>query len=123
MLADACEAVMAALYLDGGLEVARGFVLSHWEGRMEANVSPPKDSKTALQEWAQARGLALPCYRLVSSEGPPHAPTFVMVVSVAKGDEAIGTGRTKRQATTVAAAALLKRVAAEAPNEDRGRGS
>jgi ribonuclease-3 len=110
VLADACEAIIGALFLDGGLEAARRFVLSHWEERMSANVAPPKDPKTTLQEWAQARGMPLPEYRLVTHEGPSHAPVFVMAVSVGGAAEATGTGRSKRRATTAAAAALLARI-------------
>jgi ribonuclease-3 len=113
VLADACEAVIGALYLDGGLDVARRFVLSHWEHRMSAASAPPKDPKTALQEWAQGRGLPLPEYTLVSSEGPSHAPLFVMTVKVEGAAESTGSGRTKRQATSAAAAALLERIASQ----------
>jgi len=115
VLADACEAVIGALYLDGGLDVARRFVLSHWENRMSAVTAPPKDPKTALQEWAQGRGLPLPEYTLVSNEGPPHAPVFVMAVKVEGVAEVTGTGRTKRQATSSAAAALLGQIAGLTP--------
>src|ERR1700733_11204925 len=69
LLADVCEAVIAALYLDGGFVVAQAFVTRHWTPRMAALVAPPKDPKTALQEWAQGRGRKLPAYRLVKSEG------------------------------------------------------
>jgi len=110
VLADACEALIGAMYLDGGLDVARTFVLSQWEERMRASAAPPKDPKTALQEWAQARGMPLPQYRLVSNEGPSHAPQFVMAVSVTDVPEAMGSGRSKRQATSAAAAALLEQL-------------
>jgi ribonuclease-3 len=116
VLADACEALIGALYLDGGLGVAKAFILSQWEERMGASVQPPKDPKTALQEWAQGRALPLPDYRVISNEGPSHAPVFVMAVSVKGIGEETGTGRTKRQATSAAAAAMLARIAKEAPN-------
>lgn len=109
VLADACEAVIGALYLDGGLAAAEAFVASHWDDLIHADRAPPKDPKTGLQEWAQARGLALPVYRVVASEGPPHAPEFVMAVTVEGLGEATGAGRSKRQATAAAAAALLAR--------------
>lgn len=108
VLADACEAVIGALYLDGGLEAAEKFISAHWRELMHADIVPPKDSKTALQEWAQARGLPLPEYRTIESSGPAHAPSFKMAVTVQGYSEAIGAGRTKRLATQAAAAALLK---------------
>jgi len=111
VLADAMEAALGALYLDGGIEPARRFVRRGWERAMSDQVEPPKDPKTALQEWTQARGHALPAYRVISREGPPHAPQFV--VSVAVG-EVSGTGAagTKRAAEQAAASDLLARLAA-----------
>ncbi len=107
VLADACEAVIGALYLDGGLEKAGQFIRRRWVGAMEADVAPPKDPKMALQEWAQGRGLPLPVYRDVEAEGPAHAPSFTMSVSVEGFPEMLGKGRTKRLATQTAAASLL----------------
>lgn len=110
VLADACEAVIGALYLDGGLAAAEQFITAHWRELMRADVVPPKDPKTALQEWAQARGLPLPEYRTVESSGPAHAPSFKMAVTVKGHPETKGEGRTKRLATQSAAAALLKKL-------------
>lgn len=107
VLADACEAVIGALYLDGGLDAARVFIVAKWSEHIHADLTPPKDAKTALQEWAQARGLPLPVYRVVQETGPAHAPSFVMAVSVDGHPEKIGAGRTKRLATQEAATALL----------------
>ncbi len=114
LLADACEAVIAALYLDGGLDAARDFVHAHWSALMEENPTPPKDAKTALQEWAQGRGKPLPSYREVSREGPDHAPTFTIEVSVEGLDPAIGTGSSKRLAAQAAAEAMLARATGDA---------
>ncbi len=108
VLADACEAVIGALYLDGGLPAAADFIMRHWQALMNADILPPKDSKTALQEWAQGRGLPLPVYRVIDSSGPAHAPSFKMAVSIQDFPETMGEGRTKRLATQAAAAALLK---------------
>ncbi|MCW5745239.1 MAG: ribonuclease III [Alphaproteobacteria bacterium] len=108
ILADACEAVIGALYRDGGLEVARRFVERYWAPRIEHHPQPPRDPKTALQEWAQGRGLPLPSYREVGREGPPHAPQFVMEVTVRGRPAARGTGRTKRVAERAAATAMLE---------------
>jgi len=107
ILADACEAVIGALYRDGGLDAARGFVERYWVPRIEHEEKPPRDPKTSLQEWAQGRGLPLPSYREVGREGPPHAPQFVMEVTVRGRAPAQGRGKTKRQAERAAAIALL----------------
>jgi ribonuclease-3 len=113
LLADVCEAVIAAVYLDGGFEVARRFVTRHWTTRMAASVTPPKDPKTALQEWAQARGMALPCYRLVKAEGPPHQPVFTVAVELPGLAPALAAGASKRLAEVAAATALLGRIRGE----------
>ncbi len=107
VLADACEAVIAALYLDGGLAVAARFVERWWEARLAASGAPPRDPKTALQEWAQKRGLPLPAYRTVPGEGPAHRRIFTVTVRVEGLPPATATGRSKRAAETAAAAAAL----------------
>jgi ribonuclease-3 len=112
LLADVCEAVIAALYVDGGLETARRFVQTHWTRRMNASVAPPKDPKTALQEWAQGRGLPLPVYGLVRTEGPPHQPVFTVSAAVEGEGEELASGASKRLAESAAAAALLARIRA-----------
>ena len=109
-LADACEAVIAALYLDGGLEAAQRFVTRRWEGLIAADQEPPRDPKTALQEWAQARGRPLPKYVVVSREGPDHKPLFTVTAIVKDGGSATATGQTKRAAEQAAAADLLQRL-------------
>src|SRR5580700_3849197 len=82
VLADALEAALGAIYLDGGVEPAREFVRRAWDRAMSAQEAPPKDAKTALQEWAQKRGLELPIYTVSARSGPPHAPVFEVTVSV-----------------------------------------
>lgn len=109
VLADAMEAAIGALYLDGGIDAARRFVRRAWAPVMEAQLEPPKDPKTALQEWAQARGLPLPHYELVSRRGPPHAPVFVVDV-VADTYRGSGTAGTKRAAEQAAAIDLLRQL-------------
>ena len=106
VLADAMEASLGALYLDGGLDAARRFVRTAWQPAMDAQVLPPKDAKTALQEWLMARGLALPLYTEQARSGPSHAPEFVIRVS-GGGADAIGTAASKRVAEREAATALL----------------
>jgi ribonuclease-3 len=106
VLADAMEAVIGALYLDAGLDVARDFVRRAWDTTMAAQLLPPKDSKTGLQEWAMQRGLALPVYDVVSMDGPSHAPVFVISVALG-GKSATATAGSKRIAEQAAAAELL----------------
>jgi|SRR5580658_1713769 ribonuclease-3 len=115
LLADVCEAVIAALYLDGGFAVAQAFVNRHWTPRMAAALAPPKDPKTALQEWAQGRGKKLPAYRLVRSEGPPHQPVFTVAVEVDGLTERVASGGSKRQAEVAAAALLLQYIETSNP--------
>ena len=108
LLSDVCEAVIAALYQDGGLEVARAFVEKHWAPLIEENSLPPKDAKTALQEWAQGEGHALPFYTETGRDGPDHNPVFTVEVAVKGLSPASGKGGSKRLAEQAAAAALLK---------------
>jgi ribonuclease III len=115
ILADACEALIAAIYLDGGFDAASGFVQRFWGPLIDDVVGPPpRDPKTALQEWAQARGLALPTYELVGTSGPDHALLFTVAASVAGRDGAAATASSKRLAEARAAEILLDRLAAEA---------
>jgi ribonuclease III len=113
ILADACEALIAAIYLDGGFEAASAFVRRFWEPLIDEMEEPPRDPKTALQEWVQARGLALPAYELVATSGPDHAPLFTVAANVAGGDPATATASSKRSAEAKAAAILLDRLAAK----------
>ena len=110
ILADALEAVIGALYLDGGLAIAEGFVRRHLAPAMHATEGPPKDAKTALQEWAQANGLALPRYITVSTEGPAHSPTFEIEAIVGDHPPATASGASKRIAEQAAATVLLARI-------------
>jgi len=110
ILAGACEAVMAALYQDGGLEPARRVFLTFWAEEFEAIDSPrPKDPKTQLQEWAQGGGKPLPAYRVVLREGPEHAPEFTVEVAVEGLAPANGAGASRQAAEKAAAQALLQR--------------
>ena len=112
ILADVCEAVIAAIYLDGGIDAARAFVQRSWEPLIAEMEGPPHDPKTSLQEWAQARGLALPAYQLVATAGPDHALRFTVTARLQGIAEASATASSKRAAETAAAAALLERIAA-----------
>ena len=107
ILADACEALIAAVYLDGGLEAIRPFVEAHWDPLVNAMARLPRDAKTALQEWAQKQGKALPKYRLVETSGPAHAPQFVVELSVEGLNPVAGQGSSKRIAQQNAARRML----------------
>ncbi len=107
ILANACEAVIAALFLDGGLNAAQNFITTFWQELVEEDPTPPQDSKTALQEWAQGRGLPLPSYRIIEQSGPAHAPEFIIEVSVLNHTPQRASGTSKRKAEQAAAGALL----------------
>lgn len=107
ILADVCEALIGALFLDGGLEAAREFIESHWRGRLSVADKAGKDSKTQLQEWAQGRGLATPTYRETACTGPAHAPEFTVEVSLGDSYTETGVGTTKRVAEQEAAGRLM----------------
>ena len=109
-LADACEALIAALYLDGGMDVARAFVHRFWASAVRQDHKPPREPKTELQEWAQGSGLPLPHYEVVSRSGPDHAPHFVMQVTVQGVEPERAEGSSKRAAEKDAAARLLAKV-------------
>ena len=110
-LADSLEAVIAALYLDGGFAAATRFIEGQWQALMaEMPASPPQDPKTRLQEWAQGRGLALPAYETVERTGPDHQPTFTVEVAVEGLPPVSASGPTKRAAETEAAAVLLAHI-------------
>ncbi|MEE8334112.1 MAG: ribonuclease III [Alphaproteobacteria bacterium] len=107
ILADALESVIGAIYCDGGLDAARPVIERLWAKRLDASGAPPTDPKTALQEWAQGRGMKLPDYSVVSREGPDHAPLFVVEVAVTGKPPARGEGSSKRAAERAAAEALM----------------
>lgn len=106
-LEDACEALIGALYLDGGMEAAERFIETHWKPMLLSVKTPPKDPKTGLQEWAQARGMALPEYVEIARTGPDHAPEFEIEVRVGERT-ARGMASAKRAAEQAAAARLLE---------------
>lgn len=106
-LEDACEALIGAIYLEAGFDVARQFVRQYWYALAQSVSEPPKDPKTALQEWAQGRGLPLPTYTLLKEDGLSHAPEFTIEVSVKGKGSAAATAGSKKAAEREAAALLL----------------
>jgi ribonuclease III len=109
ILADVCEALIGAVYLDGGYKAAEELVDRLWQERLRATAQPLRDPKTVLQEWAQARGLPTPAYREVARSGPDHNPEFRVAVQLPALAPAEGQGRSKRAAEQAAAAAMLAR--------------
>ena len=118
ILADAMEAVIAALFIDGGMAAAQGFILARWQGRLEAPATAPMDAKTRLQEWAQGRAMALPAYAVTGRQGPDHAPRFTVEVCLEGGETATGQASSKKQAEQVAATALLTRLGVTGGDDD-----
>ncbi len=108
ILADAMEALLAAIFLEAGFEQARHVVLNLWDPHIENVPTKAADAKSALQEWAQGQGLPLPEYTEDSRTGPDHAPRFVTRVTVAGRLQAVGEGASKRQAEQAAADAMLR---------------
>lgn len=106
VLADAVEAVLGAIYFDGGLEAARRFVRSAWGDAVDSQVNAPKHPKSDLKEWLEARGATLPPFTESERSGPVHAPVFTVSVS-ALGKIGTGVASTKQMAERDAAAALL----------------
>lgn len=109
ILADVCEALIGAVFVDGGYAPAAALIELFWTSPMLEPARSLRDPKTVLQEWAQARGMPTPCYREVERSGPDHRPEFRVAVDVADHPPAEGTGRSKRAAEQAAAAAMLER--------------
>jgi ribonuclease-3 len=118
ILADACEALIGAVFIDGGYPAAAALVEGLWSERMRRPARPLRDSKTVLQEWAQARGLPTPAYREVERKGPDHNPEFRVAVVLPDLAPAEGLGRSKRAAEQAAAAAMLTRAGVKSDHLD-----
>ncbi len=110
VLCDVCEAVIGAIYIDGGVEDAIKFVDTHWRELIDRNVAPPKDAKTMLQEVAHVKGLGMPVYRVVSREGSEHEPVFHIAVAFDGVAEEIGCGHNKKLAEFDAASKMLEKI-------------
>jgi ribonuclease III len=109
ILADACEALLAAVFLEAGFETARDVVRRHWGPRIAQLPEETSDPKSALQEWAQGLGLSLPAYVEIARKGPDHAPSFTAEVRIKGKKPARGEGLSKRAAEQAAASAMLAR--------------
>jgi ribonuclease-3 len=118
ILADVCEALIGAVFIDGGYPAASALIERLWSERMRTPARPLRDSKTVLQEWAQARGLPTPAYREVERKGPDHDPEFRVTVELPDLAPAEGMGRSKRSAEQAAAAAMLTRAGIDAGRVD-----
>lgn len=113
ILGDACEAVIGALFLDGGLDAARAFVERYWGAKLSGVSGDMRDPKTTLQEWAQGRALGVPVYAVVERSGPDHAPEFTVEARIGADLVARGTGASRRLAEQAAARILLTQVEAQ----------
>lgn len=110
LLGDAMEAVIAAVYLDGGFEAAKTTILKLWGKRIDSVEADARDAKTSLQEWAQARGMKPPSYVEKGREGPDHAPVFTIEARLENGETELARAPSKRAAEQAAAKALLDRL-------------
>ena len=110
LLGDAMEAVIAAVYQDGGFDAAKALIVRLWGDRVHKVEADARDAKTSLQEWAQARRLSPPKYELVKRDGPDHAPVFTIKAVLDNGETEVATAGSKRQAEQAAAKALLTRL-------------
>jgi ribonuclease III len=110
VVGDVMEALIGALFLDGGLDVAKRFILDLWEPDLSTQGRAPQHPKSALQELAAAKGVKAPLYEVVARTGAHHAPRFTIRVSVPSFGEATAEGTSKQDAETEAAAALLSRL-------------
>ena len=110
LLGDGMEAVIAAIYKDGGFEVAKTIIINLWGDRVKNVKGDARDAKTMLQEWAQARGQNPPNYEVISRSGPDHAPDFLVKVILASGETSEALAGSKRQAEQMAAKALLQKI-------------
>jgi len=107
--ADVMESLIAALYLDAGLEAARAFVLKNWEARAQASSAARRDAKTELQEWAHSQFGEAPSYAIVERKGPDHEPYFTVRVQLSGLEPVTGSGRSRRAAEQDAATKMLRR--------------
>ena len=110
VLCDVCEAVIGAIYIDGGVDAAINFVNLHWKDLIDKRVAPPKDAKTTLQEVAHVKGLGVPHYEIIGRDGPEHAPRFTVRLKVEGAADVLGHGHNKKLAEFDAASKMLEQI-------------
>ncbi|MBR2922459.1 MAG: ribonuclease III [Alphaproteobacteria bacterium] len=110
VLCDVCEAIIGAIYVDGGSDASIEFVNQHWRELIDKNVAPPKDAKSRLQEIAHVKGFGVPQYKVVGREGNEHEPIFEVEVSLGIGKCVTAKGRNKKVAEMAAAEAMLEKI-------------
>ena len=110
LLGDAMEAVLAAIFLDGGFLAAEKIILFHWKNMIDTVAKDARDPKTELQEWAQSKGFPPPLYSTIARVGPAHDPLFEIEVRIENGFSSSAKAGNKREAEKIAAAALLKTI-------------
>ena len=108
VIADVMEALLGAIYIDGGFEPCQKLITKFWYTRVQTMTSPPQDPKTELQEWAQAKGLGVPLYEIVRREGPDHAPEFTIRVTVQGLPHQEAKASNRRQAEKDSAKKLIR---------------
>jgi len=104
------EAIIGAIYMDGGISPAKTFIKQHWEQSITNMTDPPKDAKTSLQEWAQGRGLPIPVYEVINTSGPAHEPFFTIRVTVRSMEPTEAKGKSKKKAEKAAAELMLENI-------------
>lgn len=114
IIADVMEAMLGAIFIDGGLDKAQAVILRLWGENIDTLTEAPQDPKTELQEWVQGRGLPLPVYEIMDKSGPDHAPEFILRVCVQGEEPVIAQGPSRRQAEKTAARIMLRRLKEEA---------
>ncbi len=111
MLADSCEALIGALYIESGFQTARDFIKKFWTKKMNSQSLPPIDGKSFLQEWAQSKGYNLPVYKVLEITGCDHAPEFRVEVHIGNLlKKGVGIGKSKKNAEQNAANDLLRKI-------------
>jgi ribonuclease III len=108
-LENVLEALIGALYLDGGFNIAKNFITNNWQSTINNMHEVPINAKSSLQEWSQSRGLGIPEYRVINQQGPAHQPIFEIEVIVGKFT-ASANGTSKKEAETLAAKTLLQQI-------------
>lgn len=115
ILEDTVEAIIGAIYIDGGLSPCKDFILKYWNDIIENDVNPPVDNKTFLQEWAQSKGYALPEYKIIEKTGPDHRPSFVVQVSVGDLPPCNASSYSKKEAEKEAAELMINYIKKNEP--------